>query len=72
MLYLFVSFLSAADNPQHILFTESVYDLLPTELQFPFSKQRSEAAMSQSSGGEAGPAPLGPGELHITSREGQI
>ena len=62
-----VSFLSAADNPQHILFTESVYDLLPTELQLPFSKQQSEAAMSQTSGGDAGPAPapaaLGPGEL---------
>jgi len=57
----------AADSPQRVLFTESVYDLLPTELQLAFFKQQSKAAMSQTSGGEAGPPPataaLGSGEL---------
>ncbi|KAG7283713.1 hypothetical protein CRUP_034337 [Coryphaenoides rupestris] len=47
----------AAHNPQRVLFTESVYDLLPTELQLAFFKQQSKAAMSQTSGGEAGPPP---------------
>ncbi|XP_061101214.1 nuclear factor of activated T-cells 5-like [Conger conger] len=37
---------------------ESVYDLLPKELQLPSSTESNTAAMSQKSGGEAGPPPL--------------
>lgn len=37
--------------------TESVYDLLPRELQLPSSTQQSPKVMSQKSGGEAGPLP---------------
>ncbi|KTG47758.1 hypothetical protein cypCar_00015842 [Cyprinus carpio] len=36
---------------------ESVYDLLPKELQLPSSREQNAAAMSQKSGGEAGPPP---------------
>lgn len=47
--------------------TESVYDLLPKELQLqPSSTQTDPATMSQKSGGEAGPPPsaaLASGEL---------
>ncbi|KAL1270625.1 hypothetical protein QQF64_029641, partial [Cirrhinus molitorella] len=35
----------------------SVYDLLPKELQLPSSREQNAAAMSQKSGGEAGPPP---------------
>ncbi|KAI2662182.1 Nuclear factor of activated T-cells 5 [Labeo rohita] len=38
-------------------FYESVYDLLPKELQLPSSREQNAAAMSQKSGGEAGPPP---------------
>lgn len=38
-------------------FTESVYDLLPRELQLPSSTQQKPKVMSQKSGGEAGPPP---------------
>lgn len=37
--------------------TESAYDLLPPELQLPFSAQQDLKIMSQKSGGEAGPPP---------------
>ncbi|NWT82473.1 NFAT5 factor, partial [Lanius ludovicianus] len=37
--------------------TESVYDLLPKELQLPPSRETSIASMSQTSGGEAGSPP---------------
>uniref|UniRef100_A0A8C8RZE8 Uncharacterized protein n=1 Tax=Pelusios castaneus TaxID=367368 RepID=A0A8C8RZE8_9SAUR len=37
--------------------TESVYDLLPKELQLPPSQETSVASMSQTSGGEAGSPP---------------
>ncbi|NWZ28302.1 NFAT5 factor, partial [Asarcornis scutulata] len=37
--------------------TESVYDLLPKELQLPPSRETSVASMSQTSGGEAGSPP---------------
>lgn len=37
--------------------TESVYDLLPRELQLPSSTQQSPKVMSQKSGGEAGSLP---------------
>lgn len=47
--------------------TESVYDLLPKELQLqPSSSQTNPPTMSQKSGGEVGPpptAPLASGEL---------
>lgn len=39
------------------LTTESAYDLLPPELQLPFSSQQDLKIMSQKSGGEAGPPP---------------
>lgn len=38
---------------------ESVYDLLPKELQLPPSRELSVASMSQTSGGEAGSPPPG-------------
>lgn len=37
--------------------TESVYDLLPKELQLPPSRETTVASMSQTSGGEAGSPP---------------
>lgn len=40
-------------------FLESVYDLLPKELQLPPSRELSVASMSQTSGGEAGSPPPG-------------
>ncbi|KAG5849268.1 hypothetical protein ANANG_G00108130 [Anguilla anguilla] len=43
-------------NTGHVLL-ESVYDLLPKELQLPSSTESNNAAMSQKSGGEAGPPP---------------
>lgn len=53
-------------SPAHPL-TESVYDLLPKELQLqPSSTQTDPSTMSQKSGGEAGPPPsaaLASGEL---------
>uniref|UniRef100_A0A8C5Y2I9 Nuclear factor of activated T cells 5 n=1 Tax=Microcebus murinus TaxID=30608 RepID=A0A8C5Y2I9_MICMU len=39
------------------LLEESVYDLLPKELQLPPSRETSVASMSQTSGGEAGSPP---------------
>uniref|UniRef100_A0A8C1GTL6 Nuclear factor of activated T-cells 5 n=1 Tax=Cyprinus carpio TaxID=7962 RepID=A0A8C1GTL6_CYPCA len=41
----------------HLIKYESVYDLLPKELQLPSSREQNAAAMSQKSGGEAGPPP---------------
>uniref|UniRef100_W5M8Q2 Nuclear factor of activated T-cells 5 n=1 Tax=Lepisosteus oculatus TaxID=7918 RepID=W5M8Q2_LEPOC len=43
--------------PVPSLSPESVYDLLPKELQLPSSTECNTAAMSQKSGGEAGPPP---------------
>lgn len=48
---LIISFLSSLCS------TESVYDLLPKELQLPPSRETSVASMSQTSGGEAGSPP---------------
>uniref|UniRef100_A0A671MDA0 Uncharacterized protein n=1 Tax=Sinocyclocheilus anshuiensis TaxID=1608454 RepID=A0A671MDA0_9TELE len=46
-----------ADSVAFATLLESVYDLLPKELQLPSSREQSAAAMSQKSGGEAGPPP---------------
>ncbi|CAG5856032.1 unnamed protein product [Menidia menidia] len=43
-----------------ILTTESVYDLLPRELQLPSTTQQTPEVMSQTSGGEAGTLPSAP------------
>ncbi|XP_071766115.2 nuclear factor of activated T-cells 5 isoform X2 [Centroberyx gerrardi] len=45
------------NSPRSLYSKESVYDLLPRELQLPSSTQQNAAAMSQKSGGEAGPPP---------------
>ncbi|XP_052418014.1 nuclear factor of activated T-cells 5-like isoform X2 [Carassius gibelio] len=45
------------DSPNSLYSKESVYDLLPKELQLPSSREQNAAAMSQKSGGEAGPPP---------------
>ncbi|XP_055069268.2 nuclear factor of activated T-cells 5 isoform X1 [Misgurnus anguillicaudatus] len=45
------------DSPKSLYSKESVYDLLPKELQLPSSREQNAAAMSQKSGGEAGPPP---------------
>uniref|UniRef100_A0AAV2KQA9 Nuclear factor of activated T-cells 5 n=1 Tax=Knipowitschia caucasica TaxID=637954 RepID=A0AAV2KQA9_KNICA len=47
------------NSPKSLYSKESVYDLLPKELQLqPSSAQTEPASMSQQSGGEAGPPPL--------------
>ncbi|KYO38506.1 nuclear factor of activated T-cells 5 isoform C [Alligator mississippiensis] len=56
----FISLLSAdldLDSPKSLYSKESVYDLLPKELQLPPSRETSVASMSQTSGGEAGSPP---------------
>uniref|UniRef100_A0A674F085 Nuclear factor of activated T-cells 5 n=1 Tax=Salmo trutta TaxID=8032 RepID=A0A674F085_SALTR len=57
----FISLLSAdldLNSPKSLYSKESVYDLLPKELQLPSSTQQNPAAaMSQKSGGEALPPP---------------
>ncbi|XP_075795885.1 nuclear factor of activated T-cells 5 isoform X3 [Pelodiscus sinensis] len=56
----FISLLSAdldLDCPKSLYSKESVYDLLPKELQLPPSRETSVASMSQTSGGEAGSPP---------------
>uniref|UniRef100_A0AAZ3PD26 Nuclear factor of activated T-cells 5 n=1 Tax=Oncorhynchus tshawytscha TaxID=74940 RepID=A0AAZ3PD26_ONCTS len=57
----FISLLSAdldLNSPKSLYSKESVYDLLPKELQLPSSTQQNPtAAMSQKSGGEAVPPP---------------
>ncbi|KAG5839303.1 hypothetical protein ANANG_G00203600 [Anguilla anguilla] len=56
----FISLLSAdldLNSPKSLYSKESVYDLLPKELQLPSSSESNQAAMSQKSGGEAGPPP---------------
>ncbi|XP_059394230.1 nuclear factor of activated T-cells 5-like isoform X2 [Carassius carassius] len=45
------------DSPKSLYSKESVYDLLPKELQLPSSREQNAAAMSQKSGGEAGLPP---------------
>ncbi|KAI7813940.1 nuclear factor of activated T-cells 5 isoform X1 [Triplophysa rosa] len=45
------------DSPKSLYSKESVYDLLPRELQLPSSREENAAAMSQKSGGETGPPP---------------
>ncbi|XP_061450327.1 nuclear factor of activated T-cells 5 isoform X3 [Rhineura floridana] len=53
----FISLLSAdldLESPKSLYSKESVYDLLPKELQLPPSRELSVASMSQTSGGEAG------------------
>lgn len=40
-----------------VFVSESVYDLLPKELQLPPAEQQDKPTMSQKSGGEAGPPP---------------
>uniref|UniRef100_A0A672KT21 Uncharacterized protein n=1 Tax=Sinocyclocheilus grahami TaxID=75366 RepID=A0A672KT21_SINGR len=41
----------------HFSIGHKLYDLLPKELQLPSSREQNAAAMSQKSGGEAGPPP---------------
>ncbi|XP_066440234.1 nuclear factor of activated T-cells 5 isoform X2 [Eleutherodactylus coqui] len=56
----FISLLSAdldLESPKSLYSRESVYDLLPKELQLPTSRETSVAPMSQTSGGEAGSPP---------------
>ncbi|XP_018425918.1 PREDICTED: nuclear factor of activated T-cells 5 [Nanorana parkeri] len=56
----FISLLSAdldLESPKSLYSKESVYDLLPKELQLPSSRETSIAPMSQTSGGEAGSPP---------------
>lgn len=56
----FVSLLSAdldLNSPKSLYSKESVYDLLPKELRLPPTTKLNVGAMSQKSGGEAGPPP---------------
>ncbi|KAK2867546.1 hypothetical protein Q8A67_025663 [Cirrhinus molitorella] len=56
----FISLLSAdidPSSPKSLYSKESVYDLLPKELQLPSVVQQDNPTMSQKSGGEAGPPP---------------
>uniref|UniRef100_A0A671R876 Nuclear factor of activated T-cells 5 n=1 Tax=Sinocyclocheilus anshuiensis TaxID=1608454 RepID=A0A671R876_9TELE len=56
----FISLLSAdidPSSPKSLYSKESVYDLLPKELQLPSVVQQDKPTMSQKSGGEAGPPP---------------
>ncbi|KAG8562911.1 hypothetical protein GDO81_015865 [Engystomops pustulosus] len=56
----FISLLSAdldLESPKSLYSRESVYDLLPKELQLPTSRESSVTPMSQTSGGEAGSPP---------------
>ncbi|XP_051546291.1 nuclear factor of activated T-cells 5a isoform X2 [Myxocyprinus asiaticus] len=56
----FISLLSAdidPSSPKSLYSKESVYDLLPKELQLPSVVQQDNSTMSQKSGGEAGPPP---------------
>ncbi|XP_028813171.1 nuclear factor of activated T-cells 5a isoform X2 [Denticeps clupeoides] len=56
----FISLLTAdidLNSPKSLYSKESVYDLLPKELQLPPSAQQEKPTMSQKSGGEAGPPP---------------
>ncbi|XP_018608193.1 nuclear factor of activated T-cells 5 isoform X1 [Scleropages formosus] len=56
----FISLLGAdldLNSPKSLYSKESVYDLLPKELQLPSSSERDPITMSQKSGGEAGPPP---------------
>ncbi|XP_018594529.2 nuclear factor of activated T-cells 5-like isoform X1 [Scleropages formosus] len=56
----FISLLGAdldLNSPKSLYSKESVYDLLPKELQLPSSSESNPAAMTQKSGGEAGPPP---------------
>uniref|UniRef100_A0A8C1YCE6 Nuclear factor of activated T-cells 5 n=1 Tax=Cyprinus carpio TaxID=7962 RepID=A0A8C1YCE6_CYPCA len=56
----FISLLSAdidPSSPKSLYSKESVYDLLPKELQLPSIVQQDNPSMSQKSGGEAGPPP---------------
>uniref|UniRef100_A0A672K4G0 Nuclear factor of activated T-cells 5 n=1 Tax=Sinocyclocheilus grahami TaxID=75366 RepID=A0A672K4G0_SINGR len=56
----FISLLSAdidPSSPKSLYSKESVYDLLPKELQLPSVVQQDKPIMSQKSGGEAGPPP---------------
>ncbi|KAI7811640.1 nuclear factor of activated T-cells 5a isoform X2 [Triplophysa rosa] len=56
----FISLLSAdidPGSPKSLYSKESVYDLLPKELQLPQAEQQDKPTMSQKSGGEAGPPP---------------
>uniref|UniRef100_A0A8D0BK16 Nuclear factor of activated T-cells 5 n=1 Tax=Salvator merianae TaxID=96440 RepID=A0A8D0BK16_SALMN len=58
----FISLLSAdldLECPKSLYSKESVYDLLPKELQLPPSREPSVVSMSQTSGGEAGSPPPG-------------
>ncbi|XP_065153911.2 nuclear factor of activated T-cells 5a isoform X1 [Paramisgurnus dabryanus] len=54
----FISLLNAdidPSSPKSLYSKESVYDLLPKELQLPPAEQQDKPTMSQKSGGEAGP-----------------
>ncbi|XP_056595704.1 nuclear factor of activated T-cells 5a isoform X2 [Triplophysa dalaica] len=56
----FISLLSAdidPSSPKSLYSKESVYDLLPKELQLPPAEQQDKPTMSQKSGGESGPPP---------------
>ncbi|XP_029979530.1 nuclear factor of activated T-cells 5 isoform X2 [Sphaeramia orbicularis] len=48
------------NSPKSSFSKESVYDLLPRELQFPSPARQNPEAMSQKSGGEAGSPPSAP------------
>ncbi|XP_041123371.1 nuclear factor of activated T-cells 5-like isoform X2 [Polyodon spathula] len=66
----FISLLSAdldINSPKSLYSKESVYDLLPKELQLPSSNECNPVTMSQKSGGEASPPPLAPLAADATS-----
>ncbi|KAK1163510.1 nuclear factor of activated T-cells 5-like isoform X1 [Acipenser oxyrinchus oxyrinchus] len=66
----FISLLSAdldINSPKSVYSKESVYDLLPKELQLPSSTECNPVTMSQKSGGEASPPPLAPLAADATS-----
>uniref|UniRef100_A0A096MCJ2 Nuclear factor of activated T cells 5b n=1 Tax=Poecilia formosa TaxID=48698 RepID=A0A096MCJ2_POEFO len=72
----FISLLSSdidLNSPKSLYSKESVYDLLPKELQLqPSSTQTDPPTMSQKSGGEAGPPPsatLASGEISAQPRK---
>ncbi len=61
---------TSSPHPDSLTLSESVYDLLPKELQLPSVVQQHNPTMSQKSGGEAGPPPpaaLASGRTRFTS-----
>uniref|UniRef100_A0A8C5RKJ7 Uncharacterized protein n=1 Tax=Laticauda laticaudata TaxID=8630 RepID=A0A8C5RKJ7_LATLA len=71
----FISLLSAdldLESPKSLYSKESVYDLLPKELQLPPSRELSVASMSQTSGGEVGSPPPGVVAAGFASEAGSV